>query len=127
VNKEGHRNLIDAWVMRYKVEGEADKFGEDSTYWAWNELDNICRSNPELCLELILEILRTDRSDRVLANLAAGPLEDLLVRHGPKVINRVESHAKTDRQFKHLLGGVWKNAMSDEVWERVQAVAGAKW
>lgn len=127
MKKEEYQDLIGAWITRYKVEGEADKFGEDSTYWAWEELNDICRSDPDLCWELILEILRADQSDRVLANLAAGPLEDLLVRHGSKVINRVESEARKDRQFKHLLGGVWKNAMSDEVWNRVQAVSGMKW
>ena len=127
MNKEEYQDLIDTWITRYKVEGESNKSGEDSTFWAYEELDDICRNDPDLCWELILEILRIDQSDRVVGNLAAGPLEDLLVRHGAKMIDRVESQARKDRRFKNLLGGVWKNAMSDDVWSRVKAVSGAKW
>jgi hypothetical protein len=125
VNKEQYQDLIDTWIEHYKV-GGLNKVNE-STFWAWEDLDDICRHDPDLCWELILEILRIDHSDRVVGNLAAGPPEDLLVRHGAKVIDRVESEARKNLQFKHLLGGIWKNAMSDEIWNRVQAVSGAKW
>ncbi len=125
MNKEEYQDLIDTWIAHHK-EGDPNKVNE-STFWAWEELDDISRHDPDLCWELILEILRTDQSDRVVGNLAAGPLEDLLVRHGPKMIDRVESQARKDLQFRNLLGGVWKNAISDEVWNRVQAVSGAKW
>ena len=124
---EEYQSLIDTWIARYKVKGESENFGEDSTYWAYKELDDICRNEPDLCWELILEILRSDQSSRVLSNLAAGPLEDLLVRHGTEIIARIESQAKKDPLFNHLLGGVWKNAISDEVWDRLQAVTKAKW
>jgi hypothetical protein len=68
-----------------------------------------------------------DGSDSILGNLAAGPLEDLLVDHGPEFIDRVEILARQDRQFRRLLGAVWQNAMSDDLWNRVKAVAGPSW
>lgn len=54
--------------------------------------------------------------------LSAGPIEDLLARHGDVFIDRVEHGASGDPNFAKLLGGVWKNSMSDAVWERLQAV-----
>lgn len=35
--------------------------------------------------------------------------------------------AKNDEKFKKLLGGVWQNAMSDQLWARVCAVKGEPW
>ena len=55
-------------------------------------------------------------------NLSAGPLEDLLVYHGHEVIDRVESEARSNPKFASLLGGVWKNAMADDIWRRIQGV-----
>ncbi len=57
-------------------------------------------------------------------SLAAGPLEDLLVRHGADFIDKVELEAQRSIFFRSLLGGVWKNAIQVDVWKRVQAAAG---
>jgi hypothetical protein len=57
-------------------------------------------------MEMILDL---DGTDTILSNLGAGPLEDLLVVHGDKFIDRVELLARQDRQFRKSLGIVWKN------------------
>ena len=67
---------------------------------------------------------KLDSSEKILANIAAGPLEDLLVYHGEKFIDRVEEAAQSDPVFKKMLGAVWQNAIPDDVWNRVKAVAG---
>ena len=81
---------------------------------------NLVRADPDGGWFLVLEVLRLDSSKEILEILSAGPLEDLLAQHGPYVIGRVEAEAKVNPGFAKLLGGVWKNAMSDEVWSRVQ-------
>lgn len=59
------------------------------------ELDldwDIPRSNPELCLQSILEILAkipAEPANRHFQVLAGGPLEDLLVNHGPAFVERI--------------------------------------
>ena len=37
------------------------------------------------------------------------------------LIERIEQKARADRSFAFVLGGVWQNAMPDNIWERVQA------
>ena len=61
------------------------------------------------------------------AILAAGALEDLLADHGPDYIDRVEDTARKDPKFNRLLGGVWKNSITDDVWHRVQAIRNEVW
>jgi hypothetical protein len=100
--------------------------GKDN-HWAFEALYEASHKNPDLCWELILQILHTPHADSVAEVLAAGPLEDLLALFGPQVINRVEETARKDPLFKDLLGGVWKNSMSEEIWNRVQACGGESW
>jgi hypothetical protein len=54
--------------------------------------------------------------------LSAGAVEDLLSRNGTEMIPLVEAEARRDPSLAKLLGGVWKNRMTDEVWSRLQAV-----
>ena len=35
--------------------------------------------------------------------------------------------AKTDPRFRHLLGGVWKNSIAEEVWRRVENCRSVVW
>jgi hypothetical protein len=97
------------------------KRDNSSTEWAIDKIFDITYENPEDLWDLILEILHRDPPTEVIEVLAAGPLEDYLAKCGEKVIEKVEAQAAKDKKFKSLLGGVWQNAMSDEVWSRVKA------
>ena len=94
---------------------------------AFSKLVDLVLDEPEEAWEIVLEILRNGHHPRVLEALAAGPLEDLLSKHGPTFIERFEEQAKQDPQFKDLLGGVWKHTMRDDIWERLQKVTGPQW
>ena len=78
--------------------------------------------HPERSWPVILEILARDQGVAIIEVLSAGPLEDLLAKHGPAFIDRVEAEARRNPVFAKLLGGVWKSQMTDEIWARVQAV-----
>jgi hypothetical protein len=111
--------LAVAWISERLAatyaEREAFEWVSDQLYVLTYEGD------PELLWQLILIIHKLDGSKRIAERLSAGPLEDLLASHGARFIGAVELEASKDPAFAHLLGGVWKNSMTDEVWERVQA------
>jgi hypothetical protein len=89
--------------------------------WATDLSDLVC-DEPETPWLLILEIHRRDKSVLVQQGLSAGPVEDLLAKHGESFIGRVEVEARKDPSFATMLGGVWRNSMSDAIWDRLQAV-----
>lgn len=96
----------------------------EATFWAWERLDNLVRYEPEEAWKVIEAITRASGNDATLANLAAGPVEDLLAKHGDQFIARIEALARKDGQFRKLLGGVWRNTITEKVWLRIKAVAG---
>ena len=91
-----------------------------ATEWASEKMIDLALENPDELWDPILEILKRDPPTEVIEVLAAGPLEDYIARLGERVIDRVEAQAAADPKFRSLLGGVWRNSMSDEVWTRVQ-------
>lgn len=112
---------FNVWVDTYV------KYYDDSTtlsglkpdFWAVEWFMNPGNERSELCWAAILKILETTSSDSVLANLAAGPLEDLIECHGSKFIDRIENESRINPCFRELLGGVWK-CSSPAVWERIE-------
>lgn len=86
--------------------------------------------SPEQRFEAILNALantKPDPSHPTFQVLAAGPLEDLLGAHGAVLIERVEVEARRNPAFNLLLGGVWQNEISKEVWARIQAARLKVW
>jgi hypothetical protein len=81
-------------------------------------------------LQEILEALGrmdADPSQQAFQVLAAGPLEDLLADHGAAIIVRVEEEARRNPRFNLLLGGVWRNSMTHDIWQRVEAARLTVW
>lgn len=117
------QKIAEAWIeVHHRSE---DENGEH--FWAFIKLSDLCDNEPEVCWKVIHLIRQLDGSDTILANLAAGPLENLLVYHGSDFIDRIEALAAHDQQFKKLLGAVWQRDMPDAIWKRVKAVAAPSW
>jgi hypothetical protein len=115
-------SLAAAWL-------EFERTPEDAPEWESRrsvvfEFDQLCTSNPEAAWQAILAIVQRESDEEVLGVLAAGPLEDLLSRHGEALIERVEQQARADPRFRSVLRGLYQLFMTDEVWQRVQAAGG---
>ena len=82
------------------------------------------RADPEIAWKAVLRIMQHDLSDEQRALLAAGPIESLLSWHGKQFIDRIEAEAQRSPAFGHILGGVWRQDMPDEIWQRVEAARG---
>ena len=62
-------------------------------------------------------------AQKVCGQLSAGPVEDMLSFHGARFIERFEDEARRDRRMAWVLGGVWQDRMTGDIWDRVQGAA----
>lgn len=107
-------------------EGETDSSGNN--HWSIDYvIDLTLDGKSEELWSFIKHTYKQKLPNSVVEVLAAGPMEDLLANFGDKYIEEIEALAKTDKEFKELLGGVWQNSMSDELWERVCKIRGKTW
>ncbi len=65
------------------------------------------RRDPESAWILTLELIAAAPDDRVLATVAAGPLENLIGQLPDLMFERVEVQARRDAKFRRCLTGVW--------------------
>jgi hypothetical protein len=119
-------DFVTAWIA-YQ-EAEEDSPEQERLQWVSDQvifwgLDQ----EGDALWEFVLEAYERELSPGVIGVLAAGPLEDLLARQGAEFIDRVEELARKDPKFNYLLGGVWRNKMTDDVWQRVQAARHETW
>lgn len=118
--------VVEAWVAGCQAEDGTPE--HERNWWAVSQvMDWALEGEADRLWLFILAAYKRSISDRVVSVLAAGPLEDLLAKHGSTYIELVEQLAKEDEKFNYLLGGVWQNTMSDEVWKRVQAARREVW
>lgn len=118
--KKWRDKIAEAWVKMSKSLRVKEPNTDD---WASSLMYEMVSNRPEEAW-IIIDAIRNSTDDlQVLAHLAASHLEDLLSEHGEKFIHRFELQAQRDTDFRHMLGGVWQSNISDEVWERVKAIA----
>lgn len=92
----------------------------DEAYNFVMDLDDLVRSDPDRAWSLILGLIDQAPTQLILAIVAAGPLEDLLVLHGTAVIERVEIQARQTPKFRKCLRAVWgENRMEEDIFLRV--------
>jgi hypothetical protein len=75
--------------------------------WAWEKVRELVENNPEEAWKLTLLMINKSESDEALAHVAAGPLENLLNRHGLVLIDRIEDASRKDARVRLALSGAW--------------------
>ena len=121
---------IEYWVASY-IEAQKSPAVLDHRHPLWWAIEKFMPPysdgvSPDDCWLAILAVLARKPPGEVLAVLAAGPLEDLIGRHGSEFIVRIETEARRSPEFRHLLSGVWESG-TPEVWVRVRKAQGPLW
>ena len=108
--------LIDTWIRYERLTLRTDRDGD---FWAAMKLEELCRSNPDQALDLVIEILNREPTGPIVRALAEGPLEQLLAQHGSRLILRAEEEAERNAVFRRLLCAMPRQRISGEVIERI--------
>lgn len=109
-------DLLQAWLSFAE--------GDQNQLWAMVEMLTLAENEPDLALDMILELLARARSDQALGQLTAGPLERLIWKNGRAVIDRVEAVATTTPRLAELLKGIYRIDVPQDVWERIVKISG---
>src|SRR5579859_27880 len=74
---------------------------------AWLTVHKLIETDPEQAWEFIIAALARAKSDRELAYLGAGALEDFLQRHGLEFLGRVDEVWKREEKMRRAISCVW--------------------
>jgi hypothetical protein len=96
---------------------------DHSRFWAVEAMWDLVEWEPDGAWTFLLEMIERAEGEHALASIAAGPLENFLVTHGERFIERVEAEAARNPKFRRTLVGVWgENRMSDALNRRLTAL-----
>jgi hypothetical protein len=123
-----HRDWDDDLLKAYIEYGRRFGGGKPSTRADREPYNAVCEitdsDDPEHVLKFVLALLEVTPDDQ-LDWVAAGPLENLLWKHGAAVIDRVLTHAERNGTTRRALGGVW-GEMDPSVGDKI-AKARQRW
>ena len=122
MNKEEKEKLITTWINANKADSDSQIYNDN--FWAIEEFIDLPDKNPELLWSLIQDIINSENDEALLANLAAGPIEDLMCSYGEELIDRVKKEARTNITFKKCIQGVWLNSNDTSVYKMFYEAAG---
>jgi len=83
-------------------------------------IDDLAKKDPHSLLEVIRIVLQTDTSPKIISNLGAGLIEDLLRISGQSVISEVEALARSSNVFRDCLSCTWFHSIDPAIKERIQ-------
>lgn len=116
MNKEDFDNWVAAYIVLFDSNNDPDE--NHPSYWAIERFVDLEADSPEDCWAAILSIVAKNPSARILANLASGPMEELLELHGNEYIDRIEKEARINADFRNLLHNVWE-ITNETIWRRI--------
>jgi hypothetical protein len=96
------RKIVHAWCV----------FSE--TFWAFDELLETITKSPTESLEIIVNLLNKTEDSEIIAIIAAGPLECLLVDHGIALKEHIHKYAIFNYNMRIALAGVWLDKEGDD-------------
>jgi len=81
-------------------------FEHERHFWAFDEVDELTKSQPENAWSVILQLLARAEDESMIFAIAAGPLEDLLHEHRTAFFDRAHKEAETNERLRTALSGV---------------------
>jgi hypothetical protein len=111
----GREEIAVTYLRYYVLKQQEDRS-------ALQEVDTLVRDDPTEAWEVTRILVNTAPSDEALAYVAAGPLEELLHRHGSVLIDRIEEESRGNARLQLALSGVWGLDPGSPVFDRWYAL-----
>jgi len=126
ISELNFHELADAWIVLYSAQGK-DSHRTDLSCDIEDILYRLSANHPEEALCVIMEISSRISSKWVQWMLGDGPLSDLVMLNGEKVIERIENEAKNEPKFKETLSQIRRHGLRKDVMQRIMLAAGWTW
>lgn len=98
------------------------ELGEELDWVSDCEYETI-EDHPHLLVPLITAAIDACETGRDAGFIAAGLIENALVKHGPKIIGDLETLAAHAPKVRFVLSGVWRqgDGVTEDIWQRLRA------
>jgi hypothetical protein len=110
-------HLVDSYLKHFVTK-------DQSLDWAFDEFLDVMDADPERAWMLTMALIQRAPDAASISYVAAGPLEDILVKYGTQFIDRIETQSRRDPKFRQALCDVW--GVPKQIADRVDKAVGRK-
>lgn len=117
LSEESIRQLARNWIQYWEIASDPDRntrtfrkqiaSGEHPLSDVTFKEAELVNKHPAAAWQLILELVAQTHNEKILALIAAGPLEDLLNRYPDDYKKLAQEMARKDPRFRQCLEMVW--------------------
>lgn len=109
------------------IETGSDIVIDEAIDWVTDCEFETIEDHPRLLLPLIAAAMDACETGGDAGFIAAGLLENALVKHGLQIIGEIEALAASSRKARYILSGVWtqNGSINPEVWSRLASAIAA--
>ncbi len=112
--------LVTAWIQLQHVKPKGAAYEE--LFWAFESVDILTRTSPQDAMQFIVAVVSSTESEWVLSNLAAGPIEDLLMRYPEATVDALETECAHNPRLAQVLHGVWLSGLPRALSDRIEQI-----
>jgi Family of unknown function (DUF6869) len=99
-------------------------FASKQTKWASGLMWDLTDQNPERSWPIIKALVEAAPDDPTVSYIGAGPVQELLSKHGEQFIERIEQQAAVDAKFRACLTVVSPSWLDEEILQRLTRAIG---
>ena len=109
---------VDAYAANYKQNENCDYSDEYAD--VFYEITDSYNQDPEKALAYIVLAAARSDSEGFISFMACGPLEDVLSKPSPDLLERIADEARKSARFRWMLNHPFKTAISTEAWKAIE-------
>ncbi|MCP5500201.1 MAG: hypothetical protein H7A25_09890 [Leptospiraceae bacterium] len=103
------QDKTDNEIAKMWIEYSSDTKKNKELFNYWEYVNNLINNDSNKSWQLILTLIKYSNSDQILANIAAGPLEDFINKYYKDFYSKIDNQLRIDSKFRKCITGVWLN------------------
>jgi len=121
VDTKRRNEIIEAWIAMSLAPQGSEAY--ETNFWSTEVIWDFCREAPTEAWDVILGLIEAATSEKLLALIGAGPLEDLMCYQGEALISLVEQEAVKNKKFLTTMKSVWLDSKDTSAWRKFYEIA----
>jgi hypothetical protein len=112
--------LVDDWI-RYQELSRPESPEALNYEWAADEVMDMSITDINMCWKFVLEVISKSKDEWVLANVGAGPLEDMMSTDSALTLELIRC-ALPNKELSFCLKNVWQNMMPEKALRELRSL-----
>ena len=116
------QKIATTWINLSEFDNNSKEY--ENSFWAWEAINTAVDKDPENAWNIILCVLEKTDSAKVIENLGAGHLEDMMCSNDSFTLSKIKNEILTNAKLKKCMSFVWLDSEDTNLYKDFYKLAG---